>query len=80
MNITKQRKRHQRPTDHRRVLRVALRQEFKRRAKRWAMFRNRPAPEPTGKTLVFKRFQPYGWSSTKKQQDRLTDSPLSRVN
>lgn len=80
MNITKQRKRHQRPTDHGRALMVKLRGEIRRLFKKGTAFRNRTIPEPTGKTLVFRRFQPYGWSSTEKQQDRLTDSPLSRVN
>lgn len=59
MNITKQRKRRQHPTNHSRLLIGMLGQNLKRLGKKGAMFRNRKLPEPMGDTLVFRRFVPY---------------------
>lgn len=58
MNITKQRKRRQKPTDKTEKFWLAVREPV-RRLKKMNFWKRRKLPKPSGDTVVFRRFEPY---------------------
>lgn len=78
MNITKQRKRKQRPTDKTRALWLAVKDPFRRLKKLGFWKKRRKIPkEIPGQTVKFRRFHPYVIGERKNWWGEFLDKGLS---